>query len=192
VAEAGSTDLVEVEPLGDVRRRADLLAYVGSADVSASFAGGRLRLARPLPIRAGDRIVLRDTGRGETIGGAVVQPAPEAVAPPEPTPESWEDSGYLARLQAAPFDPPPPDGVDPAELRHLARSGLAVSKDGCWFAETAVDAAARVAATFPDGFTVGELRQALRTNRRCALALVGLLDERGVTRRDGDRRVARG
>ena len=53
-----------------------------------------------------------------------------------------------------------------------------------------VDAAAPVAAalarpTSPTGFTVAELREALRTSRKYALPLAALLDARGITRARG-------
>ncbi len=39
--------------------------------------------------------------------------------------------------------------------------------------------------------TLAELRDALKTNRRVAQALLETLDRRGVTRREGDARVLR-
>ena len=50
------------------------LRVVGSADAVAAGAEGavRLHLARPLPLRPGDRYELRESGRGETVGGGEV------------------------------------------------------------------------------------------------------------------------
>jgi len=104
------------------------------------------------------------------------------------------DHPYLAALAAAPFAPPPPDGVDPAELRELARRGLVLQEDGLWFAASALDEAAVVCAgllaTQPDGFTMSDLREALGTSRKFAVPLANLLDARGVTRRREDVRIA--
>jgi selenocysteine-specific elongation factor len=246
----------------------------------------RLHLPVPLPLTPGDRYVLRESGRGETVGGGQVLDVdpvlPATRARPdrsvdrvvaergwvraddllrltgerrEPTVGPWvvapealstartflvdqvtragalgvdvagldekgravlddlaevvvdggrarladatdplADHPYVAALAAAPFAPPPPDGVDPLELREAARRGLVVQQDGIWFAESAVAAAARVAARLldgqPGGFTVSELREALGTSRKYAVPLATLLDARGITRRREDLRVA--
>ncbi|MGO1056490.1 selenocysteine-specific translation elongation factor [Crossiella sp. CA198] len=55
----------------------ELVVHVGSAAVPAHVrplgtVGARLTLARPLPLRIGDRVLLRDPGRGEVLGGATV------------------------------------------------------------------------------------------------------------------------
>jgi selenocysteine-specific elongation factor len=101
---------------------------------------------------------------------------------------------WLAALRAEPFAPPPPDGVDPVEVRELVRRGLVVRVDGLCFASSALDAAAgivaRLLADRPEGVTVAEVRDALGTTRKHALPLLGRLDATGVTRRRGDRRVA--
>lgn len=104
------------------------------------------------------------------------------------------DHPWLAALTAAPFAPPGPEGVDPAEVRELVRRGWVVRVDGVWFASSALDAAAAVVAALlaerPEGVTVAEVRDALGTTRKHALPLLGRLDATGVTRRHGDRRVA--
>ncbi len=69
----------------DVSRRGAYVAYVGSGEhpVRLRVLGGdriragesglvRLRLATPLPLLPGDRYVLRESGRDETIGGGEV------------------------------------------------------------------------------------------------------------------------
>ncbi len=69
----------------DVSRRGAYLAYIGSGEHPVrmrvlgheSLAPGtvgavRLYLARPLPLLPGDRFVLRESGRDETIGGGEV------------------------------------------------------------------------------------------------------------------------
>jgi selenocysteine-specific elongation factor len=104
------------------------------------------------------------------------------------------DHPYLAALEAAGMAPPPPAGVDRAELRELVRRGLVVERDGVCFAASAIEAASRVAAELlaraPEGFTVAELRDAVGITRKHALPLVNELDARGVTRRRGDLRIA--
>jgi selenocysteine-specific elongation factor len=108
--------------------------------------------------------------------------------------DALADHPFLQALEAAGASPPPPDGVDRAELRELVRRGLVVERDGLYFAPSAVDAAAAAAATLlaghPDGFTVAELRDTLGVTRKHALPLANELDARGVTRRRGDVRIA--
>ncbi|HUR17516.1 MAG TPA: selenocysteine-specific translation elongation factor [Acidimicrobiales bacterium] len=103
------------------------------------------------------------------------------------------DHPYLAALEGAPFSPPPPDGVDRAELRELARRGLAVEREGVWFAPAALEEAGRVVArllaTSPEGLTVAQVRDALGTSRRYILPVLAHLDAAGVTRRRGDLRI---
>ena len=101
---------------------------------------------------------------------------------------------YLAALEADPFSPPDPDGVDRAELRELVRRGSVTAKDGVYFATTAVDAAAtrmaELLAAHPEGITVAQFRDALGSTRKHAVPLLTLLDETGRTRRRGDVRIA--
>ncbi len=103
------------------------------------------------------------------------------------------DHPYVAALEAAPFSPPEPDGIDRAELSELVRRGLVVERDGVYFAPSAVaDAARRLAvalAATPDGLTVAQVRDALGTTRKHALPLLAHLDATGVTRRRGDVRI---
>jgi selenocysteine-specific elongation factor len=71
---------------------------------------------------------------------------------------------------------------------------LVVERDGVYFhpaaIDSAADAAARLLVTYPDGFTVAQLRDDLGVSRKYALPLVSELDARGITRRRGDLRVA--
>ena len=283
----------------DVSRRGAYVAYVGSGEhpVRMRVLGDevikpgtsglvRLHLPAPLPLLPGDRFVLRESGRAETVGGgevldiAPVRPASKArpdrdidrvVAergwvdaqqlelltgvPRVPTIGRWvtapgvveqlttsvhdkvadagdlgldvatldereravlatlddvavttgrarqvarrdplADHPFVARLEAAGFTPPGADDVDRLELRLLVQRGLVVERDGVWFAPSAIAAAAQVAARLlsasPDGFTVGELRDAIGATRKHVLPLVGELDARGITRRRGDLRIA--
>ncbi len=113
------------------------------------------------------------------------------------------DHPYLRALDAAPFAPPAPDGVDRRELRELVRRGLVVDagppdpqRTGApvFFSAAAVDAAAAVIADLvadrPEGVTVGEVREVLGTSRKYAIPLLAHLDGTGRTRRRGDRRIA--
>jgi selenocysteine-specific elongation factor len=86
------TDVADValEPLTgrDFRNRATLQCYVGSGEHAARLRVldpdrryGRVRLAGVVPLAPGDRLVLRDSGRGDTVGGAeVLDVAPEGSA----------------------------------------------------------------------------------------------------------------
>lgn len=108
-------------------------------------------------------------------------------------PDPLAEHRWLAALEATPFAPPPPDGVDRDEVRELVRRGLVISADGTWFAATAITAAATAVAAMlesrPGGVTVAEVRDALGTSRKHLLPLLGVLDHTGVTRRRGDLRT---
>jgi selenocysteine-specific elongation factor len=110
-----------------------------------------------------------------------------------PTTISPAAADVLAALEKAPWAPPELPLTDRAALRELERHGLAHQAGDLWFAASAVDAAVevlrRVLETRPDGFTVSEAREVLRTTRKYALPLLSILDASGVTRRQGDRRV---
>ena len=103
------------------------------------------------------------------------------------------DHPYVTALEASPFTPPEPHGVDRAELRELVRHGQVVDIGGVFFARSALDAAgalcARLIETRPEGFTVAEFRDAASSSRKHSLPLLGRLDETGVTRRRGDLRI---
>lgn len=282
-------------------RRGNHQLHVGTAhqQVSLTVLGGervepggsgfvRLRLASPLPLVAGDRYVLRDGGRGETVGGGevldVAPVLPARRARPDRSLErvvaehGWIEVERLARLtgltrpadvgqwavepsllaavrrqlgeavaaagpygleaarldpreravladlpgvvleqgsfrlageaqelashplvvtaRARLFDPPAPAerGTRPAEVRELVRQRLLVDCGGIFFAPEALARARRELADLleanPVGVTVSQLRQALGASRRVTLALLGRFDESGVTRRQGDLRVA--
>jgi selenocysteine-specific elongation factor len=78
-------------PDGVLRARARLQAHVGSGEhevslraLDAQGAYARVRFAAPVPLAPGDRFVLRDPGREQTVAGAVVldplPPGPEQDA----------------------------------------------------------------------------------------------------------------
>lgn len=296
MADASLTVLASLDH--EVSRRGAYVAYLGSGEVPVkvrvlgerALAPGeegliRLHLPQLLPMRPGDRFVLRESGRKETVGGGqildVAPVLPASKARPdrsvdrvlrergyvettelerltgqirEPNLGPWvmdpdrlaelrtqveqlvatagplgldvvslderqraalatidgirieagrvtvaeavdplADHPYVAALDAAPFAPPPPDGVDRSELRELVRRGLVVSHEGVYFSAGALDAAAlEVAALLrakPDGVTVAEVRDALGCSRKHTLPLLSLLDGRGITRRRGDVRI---
>jgi selenocysteine-specific elongation factor len=81
---------VELEPLRDhtFRARASLQCYVGSGEhaavlrvLDADGRYGRIRLGERVPLAPGDRLVLRDPGERDTVGGAeVLDAAPRGRA----------------------------------------------------------------------------------------------------------------
>ena len=104
------------------------------------------------------------------------------------------DHPYVTAVDADPFNPPPPEGIDRAELRQLVRQRRLVERDGIYFSPDAVERARRLVAAAlqddPTGLTVAQARDVLGTTRKFTLALLALLDAEGVTRRRGDRRIA--
>jgi selenocysteine-specific elongation factor len=281
-----------------VSRRGAYQAYVGSGEhpvrlrvlgeeaISPAKVGAvRLHLPVPVPLLPGDRFVLRESGRDETVGGGEVLDVapllPASKARPsrsvdrvvaergwvaaddlermtgerrEPTVGRWvvapaalaaaveglraaiEGAGplgldraalserqravlpllegvvveagrvrpaaaadplaghpFVTALEAAPFSPPEAADVNRAELAELVRRGLVVEQDGCYFAPSALDSAARrvaeLLAANPEGVTVAQVRDALGATRKHTLPLLALLDASGVTRRRGDVRI---
>ena len=100
----------------------------------------------------------------------------------------------MDEIAQAGFDPPPPTGIETAALRSWVADGRVVKVGDAWWAATAVaEAARRVTAALgdrPDGITVAEVRDALDSSRKPTLAVLGLFDANGITRRRGDLRVA--
>ena len=122
---------------------------------------------------------------GVTVEGGRIRPA-AAVDP-------LADHPFVSALEASPFAPPEPSGVNRAELAELVRRGLVVEREGVYFAPSAVDAAARRVAELlvehPEGVTVAQVRDGLGTTRKHALPLLAHFDATGVTRRRGDLRI---
>lgn len=152
-------------------------AAAGPAGVDLAGFGGRERAL----IQAGcDGVVVR-AGRAVCAGadGPDLSPAAQRV---------------LAELEAARWSPPTLPVSERGALRELQRAGLAVESGEAWFAASAVEAAVPVVRDLLEsrsgGFTAGEARDALGTSRRHALPLLAHLDGCGLTRRQGDRRVA--
>ncbi len=282
----------------DLSRRGAYAAYFGSGEfparvriigrdkLSPGDTGAiRLYLANSLPLLPGDRYILREHGRDETVGGGVVldvEPQlPASRAQPDqsiervvaergwvdvehlrritgqavaPTAGHWVvDPGELARaldevsglideagalgldlsslteqqrsvldqiddvtveagravkgepidpladhpyvdaLEAAPFQPPGPDGFDRAEVRELVKRGTIIESNGIFFAASAVNEAVNMLAAAlresPDGLTIAEIRDLLGTTRKFVLALADWFDRNGITRRRDDYRI---
>jgi selenocysteine-specific elongation factor len=191
-AERGWVDVDLLERLTGERRQpvlgrwvvADAALAAAMEDVQRAIAGAGALGLDVATLDERQRAAL-DRAEGVVIEGGRVRAA--AAADP------LANHPFLTRLEATPFSPPEPDGVDRAELRELVRRGLVVERDGCYFAPSAVeDAARRVAALLastPAGVTVAQVRDALGTTRKHALPLLAQLDATGVTRRRGDVRV---
>ena len=99
-----------------------------------------------------------------------------------------------AALVAGGAQPPRLD-LDPEVVAYLEGAGQAVDcGDGLLLSAKAYEAARGTVIALlgeRESATLGEVRDALETNRRSAQALLETLDRRGVTRRQGDSRVLR-
>ena len=193
VRERGWVPVDELERLTGERREPDLDRWV----VDPVVLHRTLEDLRNALADAGPR-GLDLVGLGELARAAVVllddagveagRLVPAGVADP------LADHPFVAALAASPFVPPPPDGVDRGDLRELVRRGDVVEVEGIFFASSAVDAAARLAARLladhPEGFTVSTFREEAGNTRKHAMPLLARLDATGMTRRRGDLRIA--
>jgi selenocysteine-specific elongation factor len=99
-----------------------------------------------------------------------------------------------AELAARPFLAPEAArlaelGLGPRQIGAAVRAGALIRlADNVVLLPDAVDQAVRVLAELPQPFTLSQARQALGTTRRVAVPLLGLLDQRGATRRLPDDR----
>ena len=193
VAERGWVRADDLERLTGERRQPTVGSWVvAPAALEAAVAELREAIEGSGPLGL-DRAALGERQRAvlPLLGGVVVEGGrvrPGAVADP------LAGHPYVAALEAAPFSPPEPAGVDRAELAELVRRGLVVEQDGCYFAPSAVESAARrvaeLLAASPEGVTVAQVRDALGATRKHTLPLLAQLDGTGVTRRRGDVRIA--
>ena len=196
VAERGWVDAAELERLTGERRKPNVGGRWVVNDAVKDDAVARLRAAIEAAGERGldvatlherDRALLRD------IADVTVDEGRARIGDSAP---ALDRHPFVEALEANPFTPPDPTslGVPRDELRRLVRSGFIVERDGCYFASTAVDEAARrvarLLAARPVGVTVSEIRDALATTRKYLLPLLGHLDATGVTRRRGDVRIA--
>ena len=213
------TDVADVglEPLRDhaFRPRSSLQCYVGSGEhaavlrvLDADGRYGRIRLDERVPLAPGDRLVLRDPGERDTVGGAEVLDA-------APSGRARDALAYLPlpleqRLLAAnrwlAVDALGRAGLGATEAaalsNHLVRSGAAV-RVGRWVVDRDTVAALRTAAAdqvrahherapLEPGMELAVLASALRVDAdrlRAALTEAGdLVVERGYVR-DATRRA---
>ncbi|MGH9056755.1 MAG: selenocysteine-specific translation elongation factor [Acidimicrobiales bacterium] len=198
VAERGWVDAGELERLTGERRVPDLGRWVvdpAAMESTHQQIGAACRDAgaggvdvASLDERA--RAVLAGGVPGLTVAGGR---AYETQSAPSADPDEAARR-ILARLESSRWSPPDLPLADRAALRDLERRGLAVEAGPVWFASSAVDDAVCVVsgllARTPAGFTVSAAREALGTTRKHAVPLLELLDRRGVTRRQGDVRLA--
>lgn len=193
VAERGWVTVDQLHKLTGERRPATVGQWVVDPDALAATVAttrGRIEDAGPLGL---DVALLDDRQRAALalVEGVTVQAGRATVGP---VVDPLADHPWVAALEADPFNPPGPDGVDRGEVRELVRRGLVVEEDGVHFAAAAIAEAARrmagLLATRPDGFTVAEARDELGTTRKFVLPLLAHLDRTGVTRRRGDFRIA--
>jgi selenocysteine-specific elongation factor len=101
---------------------------------------------------------------------------------------------WVAALTGAPLEGLRPDGVDPADLRALRRSGQVRRVGEVWFSTAGLDrlvhGLAAVLAEHPQGASVSDVRAVLGGSRRTLIPFLTWCDEQGVTRRRGDVRIA--
>ncbi|MBI02585.1 MAG: selenocysteine-specific translation elongation factor [Acidimicrobiaceae bacterium] len=193
VRERGWVPVDELERLTGERREPDLDRWVVDPVVlHRTLEDLRNALADAGP-RGLDLVGLGELARAAVVllDGAGVE-AGRLVAAGVTDPLA--DHPFVAALAASPFVPPPPDGVDRGELRELVRRGDVVEVEGIFFASSAVDTAARLAARLlvdhPEGFTVSTFREEAGNTRKHAMPLLARLDATGMTRRRGDLRIA--
>jgi selenocysteine-specific elongation factor len=193
VRERGRITVDQLERLTGERRDPTLGRWVTDDEAVTATAEELAERVEAVGALGVDLAELDDWHRAvlETMDAVTVD---QGRARPAGAVDHLADHPFPAELAAAPFDPPGADDVDRAELAELVRRGLVLVQDGNWYAPSAVDAAARIVARLladqPDGVTVAEVRDALGTTRKHALPLLTLLDDRGVTRRRGDVRIA--
>lgn len=104
------------------------------------------------------------------------------------------DHPWLTALRTEPFRPPPPSGIPRDEIAALTRRGAVVEAGGIYFAAEAIDEARDLVAAAlrrsPEGITMAALRDLLGATRKYALAIGMILDQRAITVRRGDVRLA--
>jgi selenocysteine-specific elongation factor len=153
----------------DVSRRGAYLAYVGSGEHPvkvrilgpSSLSPGadglvRLHLATPLPLVMGDRFVLRESGRAETVGGGEILDVEPVVAASRARPDRSVDRIVAERGY-----------IEPEHLERLTGERRAPTL-GRWVVSAAARAAteaqvdAAIAAAGPLGLDVATLDERAR------------------------------
>lgn len=183
-------DRIDTHWTGAEERLREPLVTVGSSQFAGRLSRAadrwRLRLPRPLPLLAGDPLVLRDPGGRLVLGGLRVVPdvpaRPQAAPPRDSAPPL---APWLARLDREPLIPASPaelDGVSPGELLRLARAGrLVYLGHGMVLGADAVRIAQRRLAELPDEFRAGDALARLGLTRRIGIPFLEHLDRLGVT-----------
>jgi selenocysteine-specific elongation factor len=132
--------------------------------------------------------LLESEHQATTVAGYAVAPAWRDELAGHPLVHQLEENLFMPEA-------PKTGQLPPEVLRALVRRGYVVVKDGVYFAARARTVAAAELAELsdrrPEGFTVSEAREVLGTTRKWAVPLLQLLDESGITVRDGDRRHVR-
>ena len=202
-------DLCVLASAGAIRTRGSWTIHIGThfsvvrLRLTAPIAPGstgqvHLQLPVPLPLQPGDRFVIRDTGRGTTAAGGTITEIERtrSAVPRQREAHLLGDLArhpFLDRLRSSPFPPPQPGAISAQDLGQLRGAGLALSHDGFWFAaETLRDVAKLIRTRLdrtPAGITVRDVCDELGMARRPTIALLEILDARGVTTRRGDVRV---
>ena len=193
VSQRGWVDADELERLTGERRDPDVGRWVvDPTELHTTLVDLRAALEEAGPLGL-DLSTLDEHGRAavELLDGVVVEAG--RLAPVDAV-DPLADHPFVAILAASPFAPPAPDGVDRAELRELVRRKMVVEVEGIFFAASALQAAAELAARLlaerPEGFTVSAFREAAGNTRKHAMPLLARLDGTGVTRRRDDVRIA--
>jgi selenocysteine-specific elongation factor len=194
-----STSVVDVRlDATSVPRQAVVHAGTSAVAVRVRSLGdgvARLTLARPLPLLAGDRAVLRDAGGDGAMSGVVVlDPDPattrrrQPVAPPPAAVPPGIDV-LVRRLTGSPFAAPEQPELDALGLgRQEISAAVAAGRllrlpPVVVLLPDAPDRAVRLLQQLPQPFSPSDARQAWGTTRRVAIPLLEHLDGRGRTRR---------
>jgi selenocysteine-specific elongation factor len=192
IAERAFLDAGELWRQTGERRAPSVGQFVASPDALAGrleSLANRLRSAGSMGLELAeldeiDRVLVQRVEGASISFGHITTAGPGTVR---------TDDRWLAALREAPFRPEPPLGTTRGQLRELVQSGVVVEARGIHFAASAVEEATKRLALLlgesPDGVTLAELRSALGTSRRYALALLEHFDAEGITRRRGDVRV---
>ncbi|MDT7536629.1 MAG: selenocysteine-specific elongation factor [Actinomycetota bacterium] len=154
----------------------------------------RLTLARPLPLLAGDRAVLRDAGGDSGLSGVVVVDTepPARRRPAAPPPAVAVPPGVdvlVQRLTGSPFAAPERSDLEALGLgRHEISAAVAAGRllrlpPVVVLLPDAPDRAFALLEQLPQPFTPSDARQVWGTTRRVAIPLLEHLDGRGRTRR---------
>jgi len=108
-----------------------------------------------------------------------------------------ENSGMSVPLMAELTDAAQKQGIEKQQLdeflKYLVRKGRAYFFEGDYIHAAIVDKCRdkllRALVDQPDGMTIAQFRDLVSGNRRICLALIGIYDSQGLTRRKGDLRI---